>query len=43
MVAEGRVSKVNHPSPAHAAKRIVAQIPRPALGLKPTARRLSAP
>ena len=43
MVAEGRVSKVNHPSPAHAAKRIGVQIPRPALRLKPTARCLTAP
>ena len=38
MVAEGRVSKVNHPSPAHAAKRIAAQAPRVAFRLAPAAR-----
>ncbi|MDP8923807.1 MAG: antibiotic biosynthesis monooxygenase [Chloroflexota bacterium] len=36
MVAEGRVSKVNHPSPAHAAKQIPArQAPRPGFRLRP--------
>ena len=35
MVAEGRVSKVHHPSPAHAARRIVAQAPRAGIRLRP--------
>ena len=39
IVAEGRRSKVNHPSPAHAAKRIAAQLPRPARRLRPTTQR----
>ena len=39
IVAEGRLSKVNHPSPAHAAKRIAAQLPRPGRRLRPATRR----
>ena len=39
IVAEGRLSKVNHPSPAHAAKRIAAQLPRPARRLRPATQR----
>ena len=38
MVVDGRVSKVSHPSPAHAAGRIAAQIPRVAFRLAPVAR-----
>ena len=39
MVAEGRISKVNHPSPTHAARQIPAQIPRPGKRLHPAAGR----
>ena len=35
MVAEGRLSKVNRPSPAHAARRIAARLPRPGTRLRP--------
>ena len=36
MLAEGRLSKVNHPSPTHAAKRIAAQLPRAGRRLRPS-------
>ena len=40
MVVEGRLSKVNHPSPAHAAKQIAArQPPRPGTRLRPAGQR----
>ena len=39
IVAEGRLSKVNHPSRAHAAKRIAAQLPRPGRRRRPATRR----
>ena len=39
LVAEGRRSKVNHPSPAHAAQRIAALLPRPARRLRPATQR----
>ena len=40
MVAEGRLSKVNQPSPAHAAKRIAAQLPRPGRRPRPSVRQV---
>ena len=39
LVAEGRLSKVQHPSPAQAAGRVAAQLPRPARRLRPSVRR----
>ena len=33
MIADGRLSKVRHPSPEHVAKTIAAQEPRPGLRL----------
>jgi hypothetical protein len=38
MVTEGKRSKVNRPSPAHAAGHIAAQLPRPGQRLRPTTR-----
>jgi heme-degrading monooxygenase HmoA len=38
LVAEGRLSKVNHPSPAHAARQVAAELPRIGRHLRPAAR-----
>lgn len=38
MVADGRLSKVRHPSPEHAARRIAGQAPAPGLRFRPAAK-----